>query len=164
MLFWEEVWVGNVPLRVAFPRLFSISEQKGNIIADMGSFIDGRWEWAFTWRRVFFSWEEELEVALRGALKGVRNSMRRISGSGHLLRMVSSRLRLLMVLHRLDFSATLSWSRPYARHLVVSEKVMHLQRCVPFPGRYCWGELLPGQTSFGGVSFWTLWMHVVFSV
>jgi hypothetical protein len=58
-LFWEDQWVDNQPLRQKFPRLFGISNQKQEVIQNMGSVIEGRWHWDLSWRRNRFEWEEE---------------------------------------------------------------------------------------------------------
>jgi hypothetical protein len=57
--FWEDVWVGDVALRERFPRLFSISVQKEEVIARMwnGNGMEG---WNLRWRRSLFVWELNL--------------------------------------------------------------------------------------------------------
>jgi hypothetical protein len=57
--FWDEIWIGDQSLRAKFPRLYGMSEQKHGLIHEMGSLIDGRWQWDFVWRRNRFYWEEE---------------------------------------------------------------------------------------------------------
>jgi hypothetical protein len=57
--FWDEVWVGDQPLRQRFPRLFGISLQRDEVIGRMGRKVDERWHWEFRWRRNLFVWEEE---------------------------------------------------------------------------------------------------------
>jgi len=50
-LFWSDVWVGEVSLRVRFPRLFDLSGYKELIVAEMcqlGWGVDGQAWW---WRR-----------------------------------------------------------------------------------------------------------------
>jgi hypothetical protein len=56
-LFWKEVWIGNQPLFVQFPRIYGISNQKSNTILSLGSWVDGVWSWNFSWRRNLFEWE-----------------------------------------------------------------------------------------------------------
>lgn len=34
--FWHDVWVGNCPLKIAFPRLFSILNLKEGKVSDLG--------------------------------------------------------------------------------------------------------------------------------
>jgi hypothetical protein len=47
--FWRDIWAGDVPLQARFPRLFSVSNQKNALVAevvnsDMGG---GRWAVGF---------------------------------------------------------------------------------------------------------------------
>ncbi|KAK7274721.1 hypothetical protein RIF29_15818 [Crotalaria pallida] len=59
--FWFDSWVGGVPLKTRFNRLFNISEYKENKISDMGYWLSGKWHWSWRWRRELFSWERERE-------------------------------------------------------------------------------------------------------
>ena len=59
-MFWVDQWVGEIPLKERFPRLFFVSSQKQNYITDMGIWDDGVWNWRFEWRRRLFSWEEHM--------------------------------------------------------------------------------------------------------
>ena len=43
-LFWSDLWIGNIYLKVRFPRLFSVSIEKGSYVADMGIWVSGRME------------------------------------------------------------------------------------------------------------------------
>ncbi|XP_015939160.1 uncharacterized protein LOC107464717 [Arachis duranensis] len=71
-LFWEDNWLQGGPLKVAFPRLFSISNKQGSIIGDCG-FLDGlEWIWNFQWRRELFEWELELVHQLHERLRPVK--------------------------------------------------------------------------------------------
>ena len=59
ILFWFDKWVGNIPLRLKYPRLFELTVDKNCKVADMrrlGWADDGR---AWVWRRRLFAWEEE---------------------------------------------------------------------------------------------------------
>ncbi|KAK2354046.1 hypothetical protein QL285_091613 [Trifolium repens] len=62
--FWSDIWVGDQPLCIRFPRLYGISNQQGECIQNMGVLIDNRWNWNLIWRRNFFEWEEDLRVQL----------------------------------------------------------------------------------------------------
>jgi hypothetical protein len=54
--FWKDCWLGSAPLCERFPRLFSISTQKDETIANVWSpMVDGGWN--FSWRRRLFVWE-----------------------------------------------------------------------------------------------------------
>ena len=58
--FWLYICVGNSPLCVGFPHLFSISNQKEAMVGDMWRSSDGVHDWLFSWRRRLFIWEEGL--------------------------------------------------------------------------------------------------------
>jgi hypothetical protein len=58
--FWKEIWVGDQPLCIKFPRLFSMSTQQEEVVGDMGNWVENRWRWNLLWRRSFFQWEETL--------------------------------------------------------------------------------------------------------
>jgi hypothetical protein len=58
--FWRDTWVGGVPLRDLFPRLFSITTHKEVSVAGARRFDDGIGSWEILWRRRFFVWEQEL--------------------------------------------------------------------------------------------------------
>jgi hypothetical protein len=62
--FWKDIWVGEQSLEDRFPRLFSISVQKDDVIRHMGSWVNGGWRWELRWRRNFFAWEETLLLEL----------------------------------------------------------------------------------------------------
>ncbi|MCI32404.1 hypothetical protein A2U01_0053617, partial [Trifolium medium] len=63
------------PLSVAFPRLFSLSNQKNSFVKDLGEYIGVSWRWTFSWRRELFRWEEDLVVQLRELLEPVNFSL-----------------------------------------------------------------------------------------
>ncbi|XP_020972640.1 uncharacterized protein LOC107627573 [Arachis ipaensis] len=72
--FWEDVWLQSGPLQMSFPRLFSISNQKGSVIGDCG-FWDGlEWIWNFQWRRDLYQWELDLVDQLHEILRPVVQS------------------------------------------------------------------------------------------
>ncbi|MCI02857.1 putative non-LTR retroelement reverse transcriptase [Trifolium medium] len=58
--FWYDCWIGDVPLCVEFPRLFSISNQKDAVVRELCVTEDNHWVWNFEWRRRRFEWEEAL--------------------------------------------------------------------------------------------------------
>ncbi|KAK2360932.1 hypothetical protein QL285_086149 [Trifolium repens] len=58
--FWLDKWFGGGALAQSFPRLYSISCQKDNLISQMGGWINEEWVWNLKWRRHLFVWEEEL--------------------------------------------------------------------------------------------------------
>jgi hypothetical protein len=57
--FWEDVWVDTLPLKIRFPRLFSISTQKEVSVVEVYP-LDYAAGWRFSWRRRLFVWEEEV--------------------------------------------------------------------------------------------------------
>jgi len=59
-LFWQDRWLGDVPLCRRFSRLFNLSLNKSSTVAEMFSL---GWEVggaAWSWRRRLWEWEEEL--------------------------------------------------------------------------------------------------------
>ena len=58
--FWSDNWVGDVPLRVKFPRLFDLAVDKWVTVQQMTSrgWAEGGGAWE--WRRRLLAWEEEL--------------------------------------------------------------------------------------------------------
>jgi mannosylglycoprotein endo-beta-mannosidase len=69
--FWKDVWIGNTPLCVKFPRLFSLSLQKEVMVGDLLKVDEERRWWALTWRRHLFQWEEERVNLLLASLENV---------------------------------------------------------------------------------------------
>jgi len=57
--FWTDNWVGGVPLRVQFPRLFDLAVDKWVTVKEMENrgWMDGGGAWE--WRRCLLAWEEE---------------------------------------------------------------------------------------------------------
>ncbi|KAK2360340.1 hypothetical protein QL285_085620 [Trifolium repens] len=62
--FWLDKWIGVGTLCQAFPRLYSISCQKENLINQVGEWTNEGWVWDLKWRRHLFTWEEELSANL----------------------------------------------------------------------------------------------------
>jgi hypothetical protein len=67
---WNDAWLGTVPLKDRFPRLFSISTLKEAKVAEAGVWVNNSWCWSLTWRRNFFVWEEEILAELMALLHG----------------------------------------------------------------------------------------------
>jgi hypothetical protein len=67
--FWHSKWIGDVPLAVAFPRLFSISNQQDLVIKDFLVTDSDNSMWAFSWRRNLFQWEEDRVSVLKDLLE-----------------------------------------------------------------------------------------------
>lgn len=74
-LFWYDKWCAEGPLKDTFPRLFSISEQKEDLICNMGLWDDLVWTWNLRWRRRLYDWEladvERLNLVLPHPTRGV---------------------------------------------------------------------------------------------
>jgi hypothetical protein len=43
--FWTDPWIGNRILKDDFERLYSVSNFKEAKISEVGTFVNGRWEW-----------------------------------------------------------------------------------------------------------------------
>ncbi|PNX99671.1 cysteine-rich receptor-like protein kinase, partial [Trifolium pratense] len=67
--FWNTKWIGEVPLALAFPRLFSLSNHKDNVVQDFLESEEGIRSWSFSWRRNLFQWEEDRVVVLKELLE-----------------------------------------------------------------------------------------------
>jgi hypothetical protein len=70
-LFCSSIWIGNVPLKVMFPRLYSLSNQKESMVADLLEIQGDLKIWSFDWRRNLFQWELELVSSLTNLLESV---------------------------------------------------------------------------------------------
>ncbi|XP_048494429.1 uncharacterized protein LOC125494726 [Beta vulgaris subsp. vulgaris] len=70
-LFWLDIWVGNVPLKNCFPRLFSIANDSHASVASCGSWNSGNWVWNLEWRRSFRPRDEVEWSSLQVLLKSV---------------------------------------------------------------------------------------------
>ena len=58
--FWKDRWLNGEALKIAFPRLFSISCSKDAKVSELGTWTNGSWVWQLAWRRPFFEWEKPL--------------------------------------------------------------------------------------------------------
>jgi len=63
--FWYDRWVGNVPLRKRFPRLFDLSSNKLATVEEMFTlgWSDGGEAWK--WKCRLWTWEEDMVVECR---------------------------------------------------------------------------------------------------
>ena len=68
--FWSTKWRGGMSLKAKYPRLFSISNQKDAMVAEVR--VEGGTEsgWNLTWRRGLFVWEEEVLNSMLLDLQG----------------------------------------------------------------------------------------------
>jgi hypothetical protein len=61
--FWEDVWCGDRPLKVAFPGLFIIASFKEASIADNVERSNGVIQWNIQFKRLIHDWEVEVLAA-----------------------------------------------------------------------------------------------------
>jgi hypothetical protein len=66
--FWVDRWIGEIPLKDRFPRLFSISRQKEATVAEIWDLGSDDFKWRLLWRRRLFVWEENVVEELKGVL------------------------------------------------------------------------------------------------
>lgn len=68
--FWVENWTGAGCLELRFRRLYNLSCQKREYVKNMGTWVNGVWQWKFRWRRGLqgreLGWLEELMTILQG--------------------------------------------------------------------------------------------------
>lgn len=69
--FWKDRWIGDKPLALSFPRLFSISLQKEAKVRDLWNLQDGVVSWNLLWRRNPFLWESNLVANCLASLDGI---------------------------------------------------------------------------------------------
>jgi len=58
-LFWQDIWVGEVPLKLKFPRLYELANNKMCSVTEAKRDIGAVGGGGRVWRRHLFSWEEE---------------------------------------------------------------------------------------------------------
>ncbi|CAJ2635167.1 unnamed protein product [Trifolium pratense] len=73
--FWLSTWIGDVPLSIAFPRLFSISTQKDGMVEEFYRSNEIGCKWVFPWRRNLFQRELPLVDRLLELLDPVSLSL-----------------------------------------------------------------------------------------
>ena len=57
IIFWDDIWIFEEPLKLRFPRLFGISMDQSLSVKDMGFWDGYNWEWCLRWSRPLRSWE-----------------------------------------------------------------------------------------------------------
>jgi hypothetical protein len=60
-LFWQDIWVGEIPLKIKFPRLYELALNKECSVAKARRVIGAVGGGERVWRRHLFAWEEENE-------------------------------------------------------------------------------------------------------
>jgi len=73
--FWYDVWCGDNPLSVCFPKLFKINSAKDAYVADLMKFPDGVLYWDMEFLHAIQDWELEslsnfMDVIYRILLRG----------------------------------------------------------------------------------------------
>ncbi|XP_024640744.1 uncharacterized protein [Medicago truncatula] len=58
-LFWHDIWVGEIPLKFKFSRLYELAEDKECSVAEARRVIGPDRGWERVWRRRLLAWEEE---------------------------------------------------------------------------------------------------------
>ena len=66
--FGEDVWLQTTTLKTLYPRLYSLSCDKGKTVREVGRWEEDRWWWGLNWRRDRFEWESNLESELLSIL------------------------------------------------------------------------------------------------
>ena len=50
-LFWQDIWIGDKPLKNMFPRIFRLSPNQLGTISAMGFWDGAEWKWTIGWKR-----------------------------------------------------------------------------------------------------------------
>ncbi|KEH23450.1 hypothetical protein MTR_7g081765 [Medicago truncatula] len=58
-LFWHDIWVGDIPLKIKFSRLYDLALNKESLVVDMMRILGADGEGGGMWRRRLLAWEEE---------------------------------------------------------------------------------------------------------
>ena len=70
--FWEDGWKDDgIPLMIRYSRLYLISNQHNTYIQQMGSSVEGAWEWSLLWRRLLFEAEIGMGANVLEEIQGV---------------------------------------------------------------------------------------------
>ena len=54
---WRDVLWDSFPLKIAFPRIFTLASNKEGMVKEFGRFVDSKWIWDVRLRRPLFDWE-----------------------------------------------------------------------------------------------------------
>ena len=70
--FWEDGWKDDgIPLMIKYPRLYLNSNQHNTYIQQMGSSVEGAWEWSLQWKRLLFETEIGMGANFLEEIQGV---------------------------------------------------------------------------------------------
>ncbi|CAM8878686.1 unnamed protein product [Rhodiola kirilowii] len=56
--FWDDIWLGDRPLKVSYKKLWSLATNKKAKVKEMGIWAEGNWMWQVKFRRSLYQWEE----------------------------------------------------------------------------------------------------------
>ncbi|KAK2649093.1 hypothetical protein Ddye_016582 [Dipteronia dyeriana] len=68
---WQDVVIDGVPLKVAFPKIFSLVVNQEGFISELGSWNRLNWEWSVNLRRDPFDWEVNQWKCFKRWLEGI---------------------------------------------------------------------------------------------
>ena len=71
LVFGRMLGVGEESLNHVFARMFLNSEQKHEVVGDLGAWENEIWKWKFSWRRPWFDWERDRVIEFERLLEGV---------------------------------------------------------------------------------------------
>ncbi|KAK2651636.1 hypothetical protein Ddye_011492 [Dipteronia dyeriana] len=66
--FWNDRWIGEMPLKRAFPRIFALASKKEGTVSEFGRWDTDEWIWDVQLRRRIFGWETEQWNRFEGVL------------------------------------------------------------------------------------------------
>ena len=67
-LFWHEIWLCNLPLKVMFPRLYRLASNPMAMVASLGLWNGWHWTWLFSWSRSLRPRDSEEYESLKALL------------------------------------------------------------------------------------------------
>ncbi|XP_057770246.1 uncharacterized protein LOC130990064 [Salvia miltiorrhiza] len=70
--FWSHKWVGSMPLKFVFPRLYHLCVNKEALISESGTWENGVWKWELSWRRELFERDLRGVEALLSFISGAK--------------------------------------------------------------------------------------------
>ncbi|KAL9691852.1 hypothetical protein QQ045_012279 [Rhodiola kirilowii] len=69
---WHDVWLGDSPLKIQYPKLFHLALHNKASVGEMGSWTGSGWKWLLNFRRELYQWEEESKRELEECLKHIQ--------------------------------------------------------------------------------------------
>lgn len=69
--FWQEIWIGELPLKTLFPRLYRLTINPLATISSLGIWDGHEWHWVLPWQRALRPRDIEERDALHELLKDV---------------------------------------------------------------------------------------------